>query len=117
MFTLRTLPLLALLLLPAFAGPVMAEPLTARVSGGNIAVRTGPGLHYQTIGKISDGTRVTLEQCTSNEKWCLVTNLGWVNATYLVGGAAKTAVTPPRLLFNPFGGFRDRNGFDDGFGW
>jgi uncharacterized protein YraI len=85
------------------AAPALAAP-TARVSGGNVAVRTGPGAFYAVIGRIPDGTEVTLDYCTRNEEWCFVTDIGWVRASYLVGWAAKIPVTPPSFsgpLFGP----------------
>ena len=117
MQTFRTLPILALLLLPVLAIPALAEQPTARVSGGNIAVRSGPGNGYATLGKLADGSRVTLDHCTRDDKWCFVTNMGWVNASYLVGWAAKTRVTQPTFMVNPFGSPRERNDYDDGFDW
>lgn len=82
---------LLVLLAPAFA---MAAP-TARVVGGNIVVHTGPDMRYPTIGRIPDGTEVTLDYCTRDDEWCLVTGTGWVLGSYLVGWAAKIPVTPP----------------------
>lgn len=73
--------------------PALAEP-TARVSGGNIAVRTGPGLFYPTIGRIPNGTEVTLDYCTRDDRWCFVTDTGWVDASWLVGWSAKMRVAP-----------------------
>lgn len=102
--------LAALLLSVALAAPALAAP-TARVSGGNIPVRTGPGSHYPTIGNIADGSEVTLDYCTRNEQWCFVTDTGWVRASYLVGWAAKIPVTPPRFegpIFGPEFGFQHR---------
>jgi uncharacterized protein YraI len=52
--------------------PAVAEP-TARVSGGNIAVRTGPGSFYPVVARIPNGTNVTLEYCTRDDRWCFVT--------------------------------------------
>lgn len=86
--------LLALAALPLLAAPALAEP-TARVVGGNIAVRTGPGYHYPSIGRIPDGTEVTLQYCTRDNEWCFVTDTGWVVSSYLVGWSAKIPVTPP----------------------
>ena len=75
------------------ATPVLAAPPTARVSG-NLVVRTGPGTDYTTIGRLQNGAHVTLDYCTRNEKWCFVTDTGWVNASYLIGWSAKIPVTP-----------------------
>ena len=100
---------LAALALPAMAQA--AEP-TARVSG-NIAVRTGPGTGYATIGRLQDGDRVTLDYCTRDDRWCLVTGTGWVNASYLVGWNAKIPVTP----FSFIGGDTFRPHDDDDSDW
>jgi uncharacterized protein YraI len=103
------LSLLALAL-PTLA--TAAEP-TARVSG-NIAVREGPGNGYATIGRLRDGDRVTLEYCTRDDRWCFVSDTGWVNASYLVGWTAKIPVTP----FSFIGGDTLRpNDRDHDFGW
>ena len=75
------------------ATPALAAPPTARVSG-NIAVRTGPGINYASLGNLTDGSRVTLDYCTRDDKWCFVTDTGWVNASYLIGWSAKIPVTP-----------------------
>jgi len=102
---------LVALALPSLASA--AEP-TARVSG-NIAVRQGPGTGYATIGRLRDGDRVTLEYCTRDDRWCLVSGTGWVNAAYLVGWSAKIPATP----FSFIGGdtFRPYGDDDDDFGW
>lgn len=86
--------LVALALVGLAATPAFAEP-TARVKGGNIAVRTGPGMQYGIIGRIPDGTEVTLDYCTRNDRWCFVTDTGWVDASWLVGWSAKMRATPP----------------------
>ncbi|KQX40006.1 hypothetical protein ASD04_04990 [Devosia sp. Root436] len=89
-------PLALAALLACIAAPALAAP-TARVSGGNIAVHTGPGMRYPTIGRIPDGTEVTLDYCTRDDEWCFVTDTGWVLGSYLVGWAAKIPVTPPNF--------------------
>ena len=103
---------LAALALPLAAHAV--EP-TARVSG-NIAVRTGPGTGYATIGRLRDGDRVSLDYCTRDDRWCLVSGAGWVNASYLVGWNAKIPATPFGFIggdtFRPYG---DDDNND--FGW
>jgi uncharacterized protein YraI len=73
-----------------------AEP-TARVSG-DIAVRSGPGSDYRAIGRLESGTRVSLDYCTRDDRWCLVSGTGWVNASYLIGWSAKIPATPFRFL-------------------
>ncbi|WP_052951551.1 SH3 domain-containing protein [Devosia soli] len=80
--------------------PAMAEPI-AQVSGGNVAVRTGPGSQYRIIGALTNGTQVLLDYCTTDDEWCHVADLGWVDAAWIVGWSAKIAVTPPGFLSNP----------------
>ncbi|MGV3577151.1 MAG: SH3 domain-containing protein [Devosia sp.] len=89
MRTLLVAAIAAFTIAPAFAEP------TARISGGNVAVRNGPGTFYGIIGRIPDGTEVTLDYCTRDDRWCFVTNTGWVDASWLVGWSAKMRVTPP----------------------
>lgn len=91
----------ALLLALLAAAPAAAQPL-ARVSGGNPAVHAGPGQHYSVVGRLPNGAQVPLDYCTPDDRWCFVTDTGWVEASWLVGWAAKMRVTPPRLLFDPF---------------
>jgi uncharacterized protein YraI len=86
--------LLALAALPLLATPALAQP-TARVSGGNVAMRSGPGHDYAVIGRLPDGAEVVLEYCTRDDRWCVVEGAGWVDASWLVGWAAKIRVTPP----------------------
>jgi len=93
---MRALPLAALALL-LLAAPAMAEP-TARVSGGNINVRSGPSRDYPVIGKLPNGAQVPLDYCTRNDRWCLVTDTGWVDASYLVGWSGRMQVTPPNFM-------------------
>ncbi|MET3924688.1 SH3 domain-containing protein [Devosia sp. 2618] len=90
------------------ATPAFAQP-TARVTGGEIAVRTGPGSSYKAIGRLADGTEVSLDYCTRDDKWCFVTGQGWVNGSYLVGWAAKMDVTTPQSIGDGLFGRRDRN--------
>ncbi|SFV29816.1 SH3 domain-containing protein [Devosia crocina] len=87
-----SLALVALAFTPALAAP------TARVSGGNVAVRSGPGMGYGIIGRIPNGTEVSLDYCTRNDRWCLVTDSGWVDASWLVGWSAKIQATPPDFM-------------------
>ena len=97
--------------------PALAAP-TARVSG-NLAVRTGPGHEYRTIGHLPADSQVTLEYCTRNDRWCLVTDTGWVDASYLVGWSAKIPVTPFGFIGGPFadGPFEDDDDDDHGWPW
>lgn len=82
------------------ATPVLAQP-TAHISGGNAALRSGPGVDYRTIGALPNGTEVVLDYCTSDDQWCHVAGYGWVDASWVVGWSAKIAVTPPSFLSNP----------------
>jgi len=91
--------LAALTASPAFAAD------TARASG-LLAVHTGPGDVYPTIDKLMKNERVTLDQCTWRARWCHIHQLdggpsGWVPGSYLVGSAAKNAVTPFDFGFDP----------------
>ena len=97
-----------ILALALIATPALAQS-TARVSGGTIQVRSGPGSGYASIGVLPNGTEVTLDRCTRSGAWCLVTDTGWVRASYLVGQAAKVNATPPDFLFeDPLGFGRHR---------
>ena len=104
--------ILAVLACMLLVAPALAAP-TARVSGGNIAVRTGPGYHYPAIGRLADGSEVTLDYCTRDDQWCFVTGTGWVLSSYLVGWSAKIPVTPPTFS-GPLLGPDDDDTF---FGW
>jgi len=74
-----------------------AEP-TARVTGGDINLRAGPGLRYGIVGRLSDGAEVVLDYCTRNDRWCFIAGAGWVDASYLVGWSARLRVTPPDFM-------------------
>lgn len=90
--------------LALLAAPVFAATPTARVVGGDIPVRLGPGAHYKVIGTLANGSRVALDYCTHDGRWCLVApDRGWVRASYLVGSAAKIAATPFSFQVDPFG--------------
>jgi len=94
----------AALLAALAAGPALADD-TARASG-ILAVHTGPGDFYPTIDKLMKNERVTLDQCTWRARWCHIQQLdggpsGWVPGSYLVGSAAKNAVTPFEFSFDP----------------
>jgi len=78
------------------AGPALAQPV-AHIKGGTVAVRSGPGPAYPVIGRLADGTAVTLDRCTRNERWCFVTGAGWVEASWIVGWSAKIRATPPHF--------------------
>ena len=93
-----TLVLFALLF-AVLAPPALAAS-TARATA-DLPAYAGPGRHYARIGLLRDGTEVTLRSCTRDQRWCDADNYGWVDATYLIGVAAKERVTPPTLLLLP----------------
>ncbi|UXN68570.1 SH3 domain-containing protein [Devosia neptuniae] len=110
---MRALPLAALAAL-LLVTPALAEPL-ARVKGGNIDVRTGPGTRYDIIGKLADGAQVPLDECTRDGRWCRVSGSGWVRASYLVGWSAKMRVTQPDFIGGgPWFTFNDSDDEDRG---
>jgi uncharacterized protein YraI len=95
------------------ATPAAAVP-TARASGV-LAVHTGPGDFYPVIDRLEKNERVTLSRCTRHARWCFAHQLdggpsGWVPGSYLIGSAAKNAVTPFEFSFDPLdpGGFFHR---------
>ncbi len=99
---LRTL--FAVLLVSLAAVPATAAD-TARASGV-LVVRAGPGDLYPAIDKLRKNERVAVASCTRQARWCLVDQLdggptGWVPGSYLVGSAAKNAVTPFQFSFDP----------------
>jgi uncharacterized protein YraI len=102
MRTLAAALILAATLAPLPAG---AAPLTARASGVQ-AVHLGAGSYFPIIDKLRKNERVRLDFCTREQKWCHVIQLdggpdGWVLGSYLIGSAAKNAVTPYDFGFDP----------------
>ena len=91
---MRALPLAALAAL-LLAAPALAAP-PVRVTG-TLNVRSGPGHDYGVIGQLPKGSQIELDYCTRNDRWCLVKDYGWVDASYLVGWSAKMQVTPPNF--------------------
>ena len=107
---------LAILIALAAALPAQALTVTARVSGGNIAVREGPGFRYAIIGRLVDGAEIPIDACTQNDsdsahgswigdagyslrgdgatQWCRIPGTGWVDRSYIVGRGLVN-VTPP----------------------
>lgn len=101
------LALVASLLL---ATPALALTVIARVSGGNIAIRSGPGEHYAIIGRAPNGSEIPIDQCTQRDsdsrrsdfdfggaasrQWCHIPDQGWVDRTSIVG-RGLVSVTPP----------------------
>ncbi|HEV7292765.1 MAG TPA: hypothetical protein VGN79_10635 [Devosia sp.] len=102
----------------AFAAPAQALTIAARVSGGDIAVRAGPGSGYGVVARIPDGTEIPIDQCTQNDsdsrwgswgdagvplrganatQWCRIPDYGWVDRSWIVGRGLVN-VTPPDFL-------------------
>ncbi|WP_332688830.1 hypothetical protein [Devosia sp.] len=100
-------------LLPA--APAMALTITARVSGGNIAIHSGPGDHYAIVGRVADGSEIPIDECTQLDsesrrgtlgdagyalwganarQWCRIPGQGWVDRSWIVGRGLVN-VTPP----------------------
>lgn len=107
----------ALLLVP-LAGAALATPAAAAAtarSSGVQAIHAGPGSFYAIVGKLKDQERVAITDCTWRARWCEIRQLdggpsGWVPGSYLIGSAAKNAVTPFDFGFDPLfpGGLRPR---------
>ncbi len=96
---------LASALLLTLVTPALAEQPTARASGIQ-AVHTWPRSGAPIIDKLDKNERVYLDQCTRKSVWCHVIQLdggpsGWVLGSYLIGSAAKNAVTPFEFSFDP----------------
>lgn len=107
---------IAAIALLALSGPALALTVTARVSGGNIAVRAGPGDHYRIVGRVANGTEIPIDQCTQTDsdsrrgswigdaghtlwpanaaQWCRIPDYGWVERSWIVGRGLVN-VTPP----------------------
>lgn len=107
---------LAVLIALAAALPAQALTVTARVSGGNIAVREGPGHGYAIIGRLANGMEIPIDRCTQTDsdsahgswigdaghtlrgdgatQWCRIPGQGWVDRGYIVGRGLAN-VTPP----------------------
>jgi len=97
---------LASLLLLAMAIPAQAAS-TARASG-RLEVYDRPyGSFKHVLFILADRERVHVLSCTREQRRCEIETLdgevrGWVDGTYLVGAAAKNAVSPPDILgFDP----------------
>jgi hypothetical protein len=120
---MRTLATLALAGLAVLSAPALAQQPTARASG-TIPVYAQPDNRATVIGYIPDGTEVTLDYCTENDRewenddrndrpriffpsqlqpdgtprWCFVTETGWVKRGSIVGNAAKRLASPPEFV-------------------
>ena len=78
---------------------------TARASAV-LTLRSAPSGAAPAVGRLARNARVTLSQCTRHARWCLAHPVdggpsGWVLGSYLIGSAAKNAVTPFEFSFNP----------------
>jgi len=95
--------------------PAMALTITARVSGGNIAIHAGPHDSYAIVGRVADGTEIPIDECTQVDgdspygtlgdagyplwgrnatQWCHIPDAGWVRRNEIVGRGLVN-VTPP----------------------
>ncbi|WP_193335139.1 SH3 domain-containing protein [Devosia beringensis] len=108
--------LIANALLAATLLPAQAMTITARVSGGNIAIHAGPSDRYELVGRVADGTEIPIDQCTQSDSdsrrgswigdagyslrgsdatlWCHIPDTGWVMRSNIVGRGLVN-VTPP----------------------
>lgn len=105
----RTVSLLVALALPALAA-IPADAATSRPTArasGVLAVYDQPwGSFQHLLFKLAKNERVYVLDCTREARRCEIETLdgkrrGWVDGTYLVGEAAKNAVTPFRFSFDP----------------
>lgn len=95
--------------------PALALTITARVSGGNIAIHAGPHDSTAILGRVADGTEIPIDQCTQVDsdsrfgsfgdagyglrgrnatQWCRIPDVGWVRRDEIVGRGLVN-VTPP----------------------
>lgn len=107
--------ILAATVLATAAAPAMAMTITARVSGGNIAIHSGPGDRYAVVGRVANGTEIPIDYCTQVDgdsrfgswgdaghplwgagakQWCRIPDTGWVERSWIVGRGLVN-VTPP----------------------
>ena len=110
---------IAAAMLVALAAPAQALTVTARVSGGDIAVHAGPDIRFEIVGHVRDGQEIPIDQCTQVDsdsrrgtwfgdaghtlwpanatQWCRIPDYGWVDRSYIVGRGLVN-VTPPDFL-------------------
>ena len=103
----------------ALAAPALALTVTARVSGGNIAVHAGPDDRFDIVGYLRDGEEIPVDSCTQVDsdsrrgswigdaghtlwpngatQWCRIPDYGWVERSYIVGRGLVN-VTPPDFV-------------------
>jgi uncharacterized protein YraI len=106
----HAVPALAAIFLLALSLPAEAAP-TARTSGVQ-TLRDAPRSNAAPIIRLARNTRVDVIRCTRRSRWCLVAPIdggpqGWMLGSYLIGSAAKNAVTPHEFV-NPFWLFPNR---------
>jgi hypothetical protein len=116
---MRTLPLaFALAVLAAAATPALALTVTARVTGGNIAVHAGPHATTPVVATLADNTEIPIDSCTQVDadsrrgtlgdagyplwgntatQWCRIPDLGWVERSWITGRGLVN-VTPPDFV-------------------
>lgn len=96
--------------LAALASAVPADAASSRPTArasGILAVYDQPyGAFRHLLFKLADNERVYVLDCSYHARWCEIQTLdgkgeGWVDGSYLVGAAAKNAVTPFEFTFNP----------------
>ncbi len=102
------LPSLAALLAFGIALPADAASSkpTARASGALDVYDQEFGPFRHVLFQLADGEHVYVLDCTRGSRHCEIQTLdgkreGWVDGSYLVGAAAKNAVSPPDLSFDP----------------
>ena len=105
--------------LVALSAPALALTVTARVSGGNIAVHAGPDDRFEVVGYLREGQDIPIDSCTQVDsdsrrgswfgdaghplwpanatQWCRIPETGWVDRSYIVGRGLVN-VTPPDFL-------------------
>jgi len=115
----RTAFILAALASAALAGPASALTVTARVSGGNIAVHAGPDNRFEIVGHLREGQEIPVDRRTQTDSdsnrgswigdaghtlwpngattWCRIPDYGWVDRSYIVGRGLVN-VTPPDFV-------------------
>ncbi|MBJ6987461.1 MULTISPECIES: hypothetical protein [unclassified Devosia] len=95
--------------------PTFALTITARVSGGNIAVYDQPREGARIVARLMDGQEIPVDECTQNDsdsywgsfgdaghrlrgkfarQYCHIPELGWVDRSWIVGKGLVN-VTPP----------------------
>jgi Uncharacterized protein with a bacterial SH3 domain homologue len=110
---------LAAIALAGSVAPAAALTVTARVSGGNIAVHAGPDDRFQVLGYLRNGEEIPVDYCTQVDgdshrgtwfgdaghplwpanatRWCRIPDYGWVDRSYIVGRGLVN-VTPPDFV-------------------